>query len=231
MIRNGLIPLDTLTTLSAGRAHRLRSDAAAAYERMAAAFRGDMGYALAVTDAYRDLLAQYAVKAAKGFLAATPGKSNHGWGLALDLASGVNIATSAAHRWMDAHANEYGWVNPAWAQTWKFEPWHWEYVVALDQHDGIGEAVAARPPAPAAPTPILEEILSMTMPIRVRHHKGGIALVNITNGTFRALDGTANGLLARLDVPIPDGLDALSDHEWGQIRQLVRDLATPMINA
>lgn len=160
-IRNGLIPIGTLAVLSAGRAHRLRADAAASYERMAAAFRRDMGYALAVTDAYRDLLAQYAVKASKGFLAATPGTSNHGWGLALDLASGVNSATSAAHRWMDAHAGEYGWVNPTWAQTWKFEPWHWEYVAALDQHDGLGDAMTSRPAAEARPNPAPVEETNM----------------------------------------------------------------------
>lgn len=138
---NGRIPLASLGRTKTG--HRLRADAAASYDRMDTAFRRDMGYALAITDAYRDLVAQYAVKALKGFLAATPGKSNHGWGLALDLASGVNISTHPAHRWMDEHAHEYGWVNPAWAQTWKFEPWHWEYVPHLDRH--AGAELTARP--------------------------------------------------------------------------------------
>lgn len=143
---NGLIPVSLLTRLSTG--HRLALDAARSYERMATAFRRDLGYALAVTDAYRDLADQVAVKALKGPLAAKPGTSEHGWARALDLASGVPNTASPAHRWMDAHASEYGWVNPAWAQddnprNGAFEPWHWEYVAHLDQH--AGGTFAARP--------------------------------------------------------------------------------------
>lgn len=136
---NGLIPLASLGRTKTG--HRLRADAAVSYDRMDTAFRRDLGSALGITDAYRDLIAQFAVKAAKPTLAAKPGTSVHGWGLALDLGSGVPNEGSAAHRWMDAHGHEYGWVNPRWAQdhdpdNGAHEPWHWEYVPALDQHAG-----------------------------------------------------------------------------------------------
>lgn len=146
MIRNGLIPLSTLTRTSTG--HRLRSDAAASYERMNAAFTRTLGYRLAITDAYRDLAAQIRVKAEKGALAAKPGTSEHGWARALDLASGVPDERSAAHRWMDTHAAEFGWVNPTWASNYDprdgaHEPWHWEYVPALDTH--AGGTLAPRP--------------------------------------------------------------------------------------
>lgn len=148
---NGLIPRSTLTLITSG--HRLRADAAAAFKRLDDAFYAKFGKRISVTDGYRDLAQQVAVKAIKGVFAATPGKSNHGWGLALDLGSRINLATSAEHEWMDANAHRYGWVNPAWARdsiasNGQFEPWHWEYVPALDQHDGIGDAVTARPATP-----------------------------------------------------------------------------------
>lgn len=154
IIRNGRLDTASLTRLSTG--HLLRADAAASYERMAIAFRRDLGYVLAITDAYRDLADQIAVKDAKPTLAATPGYSLHGWAIALDLAAGVPNEASAAHKWMDAHASEYGWVNPAWAQDYNpgngaHEPWHWEYVPVLDKL--AGGTLAARPTAP----PITQE--------------------------------------------------------------------------
>lgn len=153
MSANGRLPLSSLTVISTG--HRLRGDAAGAFERLRAGFRTATGRVLSVTDAYRDLAAQVKVRAAKGKFAAVPGTSNHGWGIALDLGSGVNVDTSAEHRWMDAHASEYGWVNPTWARdnnpnNGEDEPWHWEYVPQLDQHDGIGDAVTVRPATPTS---------------------------------------------------------------------------------
>lgn len=155
---NGRLAAGDLTLTSTG--HRLRADAAASYERLSAAFRSALGVGLAVTDAYRDLAAQIRVKAAKGALAAVPGTSQHGWAVALDLASGVPDERSAAHRWMDAHASEYGWINPSWAQDYNpnngaHEPWHWEYVPALDQH--AGGTLAARPTAPPTAPPTTQE--------------------------------------------------------------------------
>lgn len=153
MVRNGQLDVSTLGRTVTG--HRLRTDAAAAFNRLAVAFERDVGYRLAITDAYRSLAEQIIVKALKGILAARPGTSEHGWGLALDLASNVPDESSWAHKWMDLHAHEYGWVNPPWARdhdprNGAHEPWHWEYVPALDQHDGIGDYVA---PRPVAPTP------------------------------------------------------------------------------
>lgn len=146
MTLNGRLTGNQLARTSTG--HLLRADAAASYDRMASAFRRDMGLALAITDGYRDLAAQVALRALKGPWAALPGTSQHGWGLALDLGSRVNVSASREHAWMDAHAAEYGWVNPTWArdndpQNGQHEPWHWEYVPALDQHGG--GALAARP--------------------------------------------------------------------------------------
>lgn len=184
-----------------------------------------------VRSSHPSLGARWWYRRANAAAAAVPGTSNHGWATACDFAAGINSAGTKAHRWMNEHGPEYGWIWPAWAQRHPtFEPWHREYDPARDQHRGSGGGSAITP-APAPPAIDIKELETMTMPVRVRHHKGGVALVNITRGEFRALDKTANELLDRLDVPIPDGMDSLSDNEWNQVRQLVRDLAAPLNNA
>jgi len=57
-------------------------------------------------------------------MAARPGTSTHGDGLALDLAR-------PQRTWMFAHGAAYGWFN-----TIKSEPWHWEYSARNDTHKG-----------------------------------------------------------------------------------------------
>lgn len=51
--------------------------------------------------------------------AAVPGTSNHGWGLAVDVA---NIGSHKLE-WLTAHAHEFGW-------SWELptEPWHLRYI-------------------------------------------------------------------------------------------------------
>lgn len=146
-----------LTNLTAvyGR-HRLREDAAAAWLRLVAAY----GKQIQITDSYRTyesqeriFLQRYVPQAEGGgtygdvrhwrgvryvrragtAAAAVPGTSNHGWGLALDLADRVNTATGPAWEWLTRNAHQFGWHNPAWAKKpGTYEPWHWEYNPALD---------------------------------------------------------------------------------------------------
>lgn len=77
----------------------------------------------------RDYAAQVDVYRRKPTLAAVPGTSKHGWGVAVDLCGGIEDFGSPAHRWMQANAPAYGWVHPAWAGPTgsRPEPWHWEY--------------------------------------------------------------------------------------------------------
>lgn len=130
--RNGYVPLTALARVAYSPGHLAAAGAARAITACSARFRRDFGTNMAITDAYRTYAEQVRVKAAKGFLAAAPGTSNHGWGLAFDLASGVNVRTSAGHRWMQRHARWFGLDNPDWAtpgtrRFQKDEPWHWEY--------------------------------------------------------------------------------------------------------
>jgi len=82
-----------------------------------------------MTDSYRDFPSQVDVFRRKPALAATPGRSQHGWGLAVDLCGGVQVFGAEAHRWMQANAAAFGWVHPGWARPGgsRPEPWHWEY--------------------------------------------------------------------------------------------------------
>lgn len=126
---NGQIPSSVLCELSWTPSEQLRCDAAAALEDLNGAFRAAFGRNLDLTDGYRSYPQQVAVAAAKGYLAAVPGTSNHGLGQAVDLSGGIESFGSAEHGWMLAHAGAYGWKLPSWAQAGgsKPEAWHWEY--------------------------------------------------------------------------------------------------------
>lgn len=96
---------------------------------MATEYAATFGTRLCVTDAYRTFDAQVAVKAEKPTLAAHPGRSNHGWGIAADLCGGVESFDSPAHQWMLDNAMLFGWFHPPWAEPTggKPEGWHWEF--------------------------------------------------------------------------------------------------------
>ena len=94
---------------------------------------------------------------------ATPGKSDHGWGLAVDGAvwdhgagRAVGVYGSGAWGWIREHLTRYG-LCWAWDDEHE-EPWHWHLydigapaVVAYEA--GVD---APPPPAPPAPTPAPE---------------------------------------------------------------------------
>ena len=128
---NGFLDAASLCGL-AGGSGALRADAATSFARMTEAHRADRGSGLCVTDSYRPYAAQVSVFRRTPRLAAVPGTSRHGWGLALDLGCGVQRFGSASYRWMKANAGRYGWVHPSWAEPGGSmpEPWHWEYVGA-----------------------------------------------------------------------------------------------------
>lgn len=126
---NGQVPDGELCSLPL-TGHRLHSDAARAWGRLNRAYRNRFSAPLCLTDSYRSLSAQQSLYSLKPGLAAPPGTSNHGWGVAVDLCGGVETGASAAYRWLSERARENGWVNPGWAQPTgsRPEPWHWEYL-------------------------------------------------------------------------------------------------------
>ncbi|MBE9925256.1 hypothetical protein G8C93_05040 [Cellulosimicrobium cellulans] len=126
---NGQIPASALCELSFAPGEQLRCDAAHQIEALNEKYREAFGANLSVTDSYRSYASQVAVKASRGYFAAPPGMSNHGWALALDLGGGIQGYGTAQYEWMRANAPAYGWENPEWARAGgsKNEPWHWEY--------------------------------------------------------------------------------------------------------
>lgn len=117
---NGKIPASALGEVG-DTGHRLWAPAAESLERLRAdAARA--GVTIGITDSYRSYEAQVDVAARKGLysqggLAAVPGTSDHGWGMAVDL-----DLDPAAQSWMRQNAGRYGFVEDT-----PREPWHWAY--------------------------------------------------------------------------------------------------------
>jgi hypothetical protein len=117
---NGKIPPEALAEIGDGD-HRLWAPAAEKFNAMRQAAAAD-GISFGVTDSYRSYEAQVDVAERKGLysqggLAATPGTSQHGWGMALDL-----DLDPAAQEWMRANGSRYGFVEDV-----PREPWHWTF--------------------------------------------------------------------------------------------------------
>lgn len=123
---NGKIPAEILVPIGQGN-HRLWEPAAIMFRNMVAAAAKD-NVTISAGSTYRSYEEQVRVKRDKGNLAATPGKSNHGWGTAVDMSFGSN-SNSPGYKWMVENAGKFGWVHPDWAKPngSKPEPWHWEY--------------------------------------------------------------------------------------------------------
>jgi hypothetical protein len=89
--------------------------------------------------------------------AAVPGTSNHGWGLALDIAEetdgdvGPEGITTRFVQWLVIRADNYGICAEL-----QSEPWHWRYFTgdALPQAVLDYENSVAPPPIPTPPPPI-----------------------------------------------------------------------------
>jgi peptidoglycan hydrolase-like protein with peptidoglycan-binding domain len=101
----------------------MRSDAAAAFNRMhAAAARA--GINLHVNSGFRSMAEQQELyrkyQNGTGNLAAKPGYSNHQGGIAVDV--NVGGTGTSTYKWMAAHADEFGFKR-----TVPSEPWHWEF--------------------------------------------------------------------------------------------------------
>jgi D-alanyl-D-alanine carboxypeptidase len=127
---NGFLPVSALCPLSSAPGQRLIAPAAASFDAMAAAFTSALHQPLCVTDSYRDYAGQVRVFATKPNLAATPGRSKHGLGRAVDLCGGVQSYGTAPYTWLKQNAPAFGFTHPDWAEPdgSRPEPWHWEFL-------------------------------------------------------------------------------------------------------
>lgn len=114
--------------------HRQQPEATLSLTALNDAFRAKFGRDICLTDSYRTYGSQQRVAWTKPGLAAVPGRSMHGWGLAIDLC-GESYSSSAVWNWLKANGPVYGWDNPAWARpggSGPLEPWHWEYTSGVE---------------------------------------------------------------------------------------------------
>jgi hypothetical protein len=139
--QNGQIPAGALCIIPWAGSYLLRCDAVTALEALNAQYEADhAGASLGVSDAYRSYANQEAEKSAwclRGdcAAAATPGTSNHGLALAVDLDGFGNLGdfSSPNYAWMKTHASAFGFLHPPFMDaggTDPLEPWHWEYMAA-----------------------------------------------------------------------------------------------------
>lgn len=151
-IENGMLPGDILVTVDPKYTMgggQLLKDVVEDYNNLAKAFVEANGYKLKLTQGYRPYEEQVGLARTKPDLAAKPGTSNHGWGLAADIqisgmlpadaAAGVTSAyETGVYKWLFVNAPKYNFENPSWAvegascTRCKEEPWHWEYTKKHD---------------------------------------------------------------------------------------------------
>jgi D-alanyl-D-alanine carboxypeptidase len=117
---NGKIPVNALEKVGS-TGHKLWAPAAESLTKMITDAKKD-GVKIGITDSYRSYAEQVDVARRKGLysqggLAAKPGTSEHGWGMAADL-----DLNNKAQAWMRVHGKEYGFV-----ENTPREPWHWAY--------------------------------------------------------------------------------------------------------
>lgn len=123
---NGNIPESALcsTPLAYDSINRLQGRANSALWAMNQEFKNTFGRDLRVSSTYRSYARQVQTKKEKGYWAATPGYSNHGFGLAIDVS-----ASPQEKRWIQKNGPRFGWWHPLWARPngRKPENWHYEY--------------------------------------------------------------------------------------------------------
>jgi zinc D-Ala-D-Ala carboxypeptidase len=117
---NGKIPAGALEQVGTTR-HKLWAPAAQSLNQMITDAKAQ-GVTIGITDSYRSYGEQVDVARRKGLysqggLAAKPGTSEHGWGMATDL-----DLNNKAQAWMRVNGDKYGFTENV-----PREPWHWAY--------------------------------------------------------------------------------------------------------
>jgi hypothetical protein len=114
---NGRLPSSALSKIAGGG--KLEHKAAAAWNAMAVHIFEKTGVKIAPNgplSSYRTYEQQVYMKQIHGDNAATPGTSNHGWGLAVDTDDYTII---------NRYGAQFGWQK-AWSDA-SWEPWHFKY--------------------------------------------------------------------------------------------------------
>lgn len=158
MAVNGKLPDSELAPIAGGR---LRRDAAAAWNAMNVEAR-QRGLELRPTgsrSSYRTHAEQLAFwelyRTGRGALAARPGTSNHGWGLAVD------VPTVAMQNLINEIGAKYGWQKK-WSDA-PSEPWHFKW------REGIWSGPDPGPNGKASKQVFTPPTFTKAPPMHVRH--------------------------------------------------------------
>ena len=137
---NGEIPFSALKAVGVSPVLRemqyLTIYAANAYLALDAKFYAAFGFHLDITEGYRSLARQkqlyyaYQNDPKNNPLAAYPGTSNHGWGMAADFGSGAATSGSATSLWLRKYGGAYGYDDTGYRFS-KVEPWHYDFVPGM----------------------------------------------------------------------------------------------------
>jgi D-alanyl-D-alanine carboxypeptidase len=130
--RNGQLPAAALVAIPWDKEKTLiAAPALRDLTRLNAAFKKKFGRNLDVDLAYRTLDTQKYIHAELGpYIAARPGTSNHGWGLAIDVPETRDYGFSGRYyKWLKANSKKYNWVHQRYLEQGSpyAEAWHFEY--------------------------------------------------------------------------------------------------------
>jgi hypothetical protein len=124
ILREHLVDPSAFAAAPTARDNTMTTTTACAFSKLRAAAL-QSGVNIKINSGFRTLARQqyfwncYQTKSCNnGNLAARPGTSNHGVGIALDL----NTASGGVYTWMTNNARKYGFVRTVPSETW-----HWEY--------------------------------------------------------------------------------------------------------
>jgi hypothetical protein len=191
-------------------------------EALRSAFEAHFGKPLVITESYRDIATQRQYRAnylaGRGAYAVPPGTSNHGWGTALDLGSGVADRGSAEHAWMVANGPRFGahWLTSA--GNGSIEPWHFDLVYVPASQYAPAPAPAPAPTPKPVPTPTPPPPLEDDMRLVRDHATGSIQLWH-PNGLIE-LNGEEWVIVKTVLAGGPEYVD-LGPHQWDVFRNVV----------
>lgn len=147
----------------------LRREAAGALDALNFYYKQRFGKSLTALEGMRGIAAQqfyydrYVNRRPGWTVAAKPGTSMHGWGLAVDLGGPIQSSATAEHAWTAAHAPLFGWE---WTGVDFGEPWHFDYtgrnVTPAQRDDYLKRGAPSKASKPDTPTAIKEkEVVNM----------------------------------------------------------------------
>ena len=131
---SGAVPSSALSAIPWAPTHFVRSDVLNGLVELNTAYREAFGQDLTINSSYRSYESQEELYDPSSPIAAPPGCSNHGLGLAVDIGGGVETFDTEPYNWLKTHAETYGWIHPPFAEPNGRvpEPWHWQSVLARE---------------------------------------------------------------------------------------------------